>query len=233
MYNFLIPYLGVIASHFAVGFSLLMAYKNMSSFEKRHSDVSISKSTDTVDSGVSTSSNKGKIMPLYEYLKLSIETYNEFSEFLTSCFALENLIFFVKAVVFRRIISNIVEEKSGANTVNESTEIEMTENHQSTMDKVCGMEFKYLDGLILKSELNDDKSVHDIAKKIEEKYISVTGEFQVNISADVRETITDFLRTEHHAQDYLHLFDGAVKEVYEMLVCIYQYRFKSDSRYRL
>ena len=55
----------------------------------------------------------------------------------------------------------------------------------------------------------------------------------MNISADTREAISGFLKSEHEIKDYLHLFDDSISEVYGMLTNIYRFKFKSDLRYAL
>ena len=187
-------------------------------------------------------------MPLYKYLVISKEQYDEFSEFLTSCFALENLLFFVQAVTFRHIISEMIgdENMNGNMSSSESTDMECNvelqmadlgqrparNNKQTTMDKVFGIKFNYLEGLMEdKSQLNDKESIKEIVTKIYDKYISIAAEYQVNIPSEQRDKFTEFLKSDHEAKDYLHLFDDAIMEVYGILTNVYRFQFKADSRY--
>ena len=188
-------------------------------------------------------------MALYRYLVISKEQYDEFSEFLTSCFALENLLFLVQAITFRHIISEMI----GENNINENIEssqstdiennagLEMTDlekakekssgnKKQTTEDKVFAMKFNYLEGLI-EEKPTDTKSIHEIVTNMYDEYISIDAEYQVNIPAEQRNKFTEFLKNDHEAQDYLNLFDEAIMEVYGMLTNVYRFQFKADSRY--
>ena len=253
-----------------VGLPLYMVKKNMGNLkaQRRHS-LSWSESPEPSHSAIEAP--KKKIIPLHKYLSTSIEEYNEFSEFLASCFALENLLFFVKAIRLRRIISDIVDPnkyKSGAvntpstndaedktemklelgidttssnvsdnpakhlNVNSNSTEIDInSEKYHTRMNKVFAMEFEYLEEILDREKLKDNKSIHGIAVKIYHKYISSEGEYQLNISADIRQNITDFFNSDHEMNDYLHLYDDVLREVYNALSNVYRYKFRADSRY--
>ena len=173
-----------------------------------------------------------KVVPLYEYLNLSKAEYNEFSEFLTSCFALENLLFFVKAIAFRHIVSNIVKQK-GNGTDNDNAEeadndIEIViDQNTMEMDRVYALDFKYLD-IDLQKNNSENDTVQEIAIGIYEKYISMDGIYPINISAEVRRKLNKFFNCDHEImRDYCDLFDQAIEEVYGMLNGIYGFQFNS------
>lgn len=177
---------------------------------------------------------KPKLMPLYKYLVISKGQYDEFSEFLTSCFALENLLFFVQAITFRHFILEINEGKEiEAGTTKDNVELEMTDlpQQQSLRDKVFAMKFGYLAGL-MEEKPNDTESIHRIVQNVYDKYISIDSKYQINISYEQRMKFTEFLGNNHdEVQDYLHIFDEAIIEVYEILSNVYRFQFKNDSRY--
>lgn len=181
--------------------------------------------------GKSESIKQGVAMPLYEYLSLSVEQYDEFSQFLTTCFALENLLFFVKGIVFRQTVSKIINKSRTRKNNDESMEIEMEEENQGTIEKVFALNFVYLEGLEESCKPNDKVSIQDIAMSIYDEFISVDAKYEVNISADARNKIISFFNTQRQMEEYLCLFDEAIDEVYGMLTCIYRFQFKSSSKY--
>ena len=262
--------------------SLIMVRRNMGALklERRNSE-STSKSASQMpvkkESGKKVKA-KGKIMPLYKYLVISKEQYDEFSEFLTSCFALENLLFFVKATTFRHLVSEINSDRQAAkrltdtnlnisnvaemqdgipsftphtieSPVSTTTTIQLSADldspksiedgqghtkpkRQTTMEKVFAMEFNYLEDLMKeKHKATDSTSIRDIVSNMYDMYISVEGEYQVNIPSEQRERIETFMKDEHEVSEYLTLFDEAIEEVYGMLTNVYRFQFKADSRY--
>ena len=226
-----------------VGLSLWMVRKNMGNLTLSGQQRYLARPSTSISAAppsFESDSSARKVMPLYEYLDVSRKEYNEFSEFLASCFALENLLFFVKAIFFRRIVSEIVNDtdqhlENTINTDQECSEIHTSSTrHQTTMEKVHLIKFEYLEELLKdkdKSQSKDKESIQNIAVNIYKKYISIEGEFQVNISADIRDDITEFFKSDHEIQDYLDLFDDALCEVYGMLTNVYRFKFKSNLRY--
>eukprot|EP01084_Bolivina_argentea_P159415 277638_1 len=200
---------------------------------------------------VMTSSKSTEIKPLCTYLE-ELENYNEFATFLSSCFALENLLFFSKVLVFRHVLLKIMKTeyeqkqqnkpKDNSIVVTDEKEEEsvpnVSENDQVFYDKWCsspsifGVKFEFLEGIYESCSANDNVSIYDIGNKIVNQYISSAAINQVNISAVNRNIIMTFFSTnvDKCVKDYLQIFNGAILEIYGVLNSVYAFRFKSHSK---
>ena len=179
----------------------------------------------------SKDTNNRKLKPLYEYLEGSMEQFTEFSEFLASCFALENILFFVKAIKFRQIVLSKASEDG-----NTCDHVEIKVEDEEMLHNIYGLDFKYLEGLDERidngNDANSKEMIHNIAAGIYDKYISMDGEYAINISAENRVKLDAFFNDKDHGiKDYLNVFDESVVEVYGMLTSVYRFQFKSNARY--
>ena len=208
-----------LSSYWIVGQSLWIIRKNMGRLTlKPRNSGSLSEESQMPPGQSTSNQSPAKIMPLHKYLAVSKDQYDEFSEYLASCFALENLLFLVQAITFRHIIKGMIDE----NNINEN-------KTESTRDKVFAMKFNYLEGLI-KAEPTSPQSIPGIVTNIYDKYVSIEAEYQINIPYQQREKMMEFVEVNHEIQEYLSLFDEAIVEVYKMLTSVYRFQFKANSR---
>ena len=193
-----------------------------------------------------TSKSKWKKKTLYKYLADGEENYSKFAEFLSTCFALENLLFFSKVLAFRHVLLSMLREKH-KNNANETDEAVLSKEDTVSngelefydkwcpegMENVFGVKFEYIDGLYESCTSNKNIAIDDIAMDIYNKFIATDGLYQVNISGFNRHEIIVFFNKNMDSddnrkiEDYLIVFNNAIVEVYNLLKSVYAFQFKA------
>ena len=85
------------------GYSIICNHKIVKNQPDQIKDESTSNSP-TITNPDQNIKNKPISIPLYTYLSNDHQHYQKFAQFLTTCFALENLLFFVRVIAFRHVL---------------------------------------------------------------------------------------------------------------------------------
>lgn len=184
----------------------------------------------TVDMG------KSKVS-LHKYL-LNEENYTKFTEYLTTCFALENLLYMVKVVAFRHVLMDIIYkqrkqmEHTDIKTENEeySNSKQNDEWCQVGMKSLFAIRFDYIDGLYQNCTPNDKLTVHEIAKDIYNRFIISNALYEINLSYETRQALNEFFNSGEEnktIEEYLVVFNESIYEVYTLLKSVYLFQFKN------
>ena len=169
---------------------------------------------------------KKRPQPLYEYLASNAQNYEEFAAFLTGAFALENLLYFVRVIVFRRKLLNII-----ANTDSDRKDEWMPKGVK--WSNVFSLSFNFVDGVYESCQIqpNDTDSVFNTALDIYNQFVIREAMHEVNITAEQRDELDEFFKSnEHDIEEYLVIFNESLMEVYALMTTIYrfQYLLKSE-----
>ena len=192
-----------------------------------------------------TNKSKSKTNALSKYL-VDEQNYYKFAEFLSTCFALENLLFFAKVMAFRHVLMDMLKQREVMEVNNTK---EAVVNNEDTIDyngefefydewcptglvNAFALKFKYIHGLYQSVTPNEKNTMYDIALDIYNTFISTDGLYQVNISGFNRHQLTGFFneKTDDNArkiEDYLIVYNDSVIEVYDLLKTVYAFQFRT------
>ena len=169
--------------------------------------------------------NKSDILSLSEYLTKGESEYEEFAQFLTKSFALENLLYVVRSLTFRHKILKQLQLQTVNVTQDQSAP------NGKFWQKVFKLKFDYLKPV--KGE-NRMETVSQIAQNIYDQFICDQAPYQINIPYDIKETLDSFFNNDeinnYTLQDYLIVFNDSIQAVYQILMSVYQFQYKSKKK---
>eukprot|EP01084_Bolivina_argentea_P179424 310040_1 len=171
--------------------------------------------------------------PLFIFIE-NYENYKLLKEYMSHCWSLENLLFYQKASIMYRIVlkcknmcaqnaetSDVYAGKSGYRNKFEFLSL-IYAQYES---KISGINEKQL-------EFDDIKlNLYNIEQEIFEEFIKPGSPMEINLPFFIkRKLITIFENDEKVNQfqsfdDFLHLFDDAIINIYQLITSMYQYKF--------
>lgn len=168
-----------------------------------------------------------ELLPLYVYLTKGKEDYEEFMQFLAKVFALENLLFLVRILVFRNIVLEMVNEDKERKT----------DKHTpggKIWKYVFALQFDYIDDIYAQSRPDEKQNIHDIADHIYDIFVCEDSQYEINISYEMRVELNEYFKDKNrqrHLEDYLKIFNDSIIEIYGVLNSVYRFQFQSNKRY--
>eukprot|EP01084_Bolivina_argentea_P155887 271640_1 len=149
---------------------------------------------------------------LIEYLN-NDHNYKEFKQYLSQCYALENLIFIESVVAFRKILLSTLNN-------------EMCHDNPELLNKLNGLKLHFTGNKYYEYKKKiDNDDIQSVISEIFLQHISPTAPLCINISSNVRRKISQLCLNGFHSSKsmvyYLDVFNGAVLEIYVLLHSFY------------
>ena len=192
--------------------------------------------------------------PLTVFMR-KYKNYEIFREYLSHCWAVENLLFLQNVIILRQIVlkckgmvhgkstdldenrnENDSKRESGSNehVIEFDGDFEYLSAIYMKYNKKLGIKSKNMsntNGVILSYEELKDK-LFKIHQEIYYEFVATDSINQINISFENRASLELLLKNESHCDkfksfdDFYHLYDGAIVEVFQLILSMYHYKFK-------
>eukprot|EP01084_Bolivina_argentea_P122519 217094_1 len=174
--------------------------------------------------------------PLLVFIE-SKQNYQLFFKYLSYCWATENLLFYQKVSVISHIISTKLVHKD----TTDDNDVEPRLHPRNKFEFLTSLYVRY-ESLI---EGNDGDAVefdelrctlHQMQQEIYDEFISDGAHNQINISYDTKQRLVHLLGSNANVNvfqslnDFLHIFDDAVLEIFKLLSSMYSYQFRAFLR---
>eukprot|EP01084_Bolivina_argentea_P220700 373987_1 len=175
---------------------------------------------------------------MFTFLDSDMKAYTAFREYLTHCWSMESLLFVEKVSVVNQIV---LQYKSSCDVVADVD-----------VDRFIRLKFKYHELLYSKYETQISSmeskgartnTLEHCKEGLDKIYSDLFSEFiqngavnEINISYETRLALSFIMsQSDHHEKlqtldDYLHLFDDALAEIYSLLAALYSFKFKQYIR---
>ena len=161
-----------------------------------------------------------KRMDLIEFLKCH-NNYKRLDQFLSSCFAKENLDFISKCVVFH----NMLLSKLSTIEISKYRQSRYGKNDEF-LNKLYNIKFDYLKDLnSYYSQKLEENKMHQILNEIKTEYILESAVSSINISWEVRSKLIDFFNNYQNDESNkylcLSIMNEALFQIYDGLDALY------------
>eukprot|EP01084_Bolivina_argentea_P157055 273688_1 len=158
------------------------------------------------------------------------ENYKLLKEYLSHCWALENILFYQRASIIYQIILKYKNMYSNGDRKTDVVE--------------CRNKFEFLSSIYAQYELrinvNGDEikfediqiRLYNIQQDIYKEFIATGSVNQVNLPCKIRDTLSVVMVNDENVKkfnsydDFLHLYDDAIINIYQLIQSMYQYKFK-------
>ena len=209
-------YTVTIVVHLLVGFSLILVKKTETLNKER------SPTREDTHSDIESMDGRCARQELYEYLAGGNQNYEEFAEFLKGVFALENLLYFVRVIMFRQRLLAIMKETN--DTKNNEIKDRWCPEEQP-WPTVFALNLDFVDGAQVKGI--DKENIYEHALNIYNQFICEGTIHEINIPAQMRMDLEEFFNVnEHTIEEYLNVYNVSLMEIYYLLITIYNFKFQ-------
>eukprot|EP01083_Nonionella_stella_P086495 240344_1 len=177
--------------------------------------------------------------PLFVFLEV-YDNYVLYEEYLSYCWAVENLLFYQKICILYQVM--LKYSSVDVSNSNDSKEVVHRNTvHRNRLEYLTAI-YEHYEGRIQKHKkpmntlsFEDLRPIfHRMQNEIYEEFVEDGAMHQINISYTTQKHLAFVLREDKENMDkfqtfddFLHLYDSAIREIFQLLTSMYTYRFKA------